>query len=154
MNLNNLKGQIGLVKERISFFRRHTRIQPGDEIEALKFLEARRKFMKHRDNFKWEITTHSLVDKLCKKYKLRLASFEGYHKNVPMEAIEGLEKYCEAYSRVRNDEPVLHLIIDDGGKETKKDPIVLASSPFGYWFYVIGAWDKEVEVIDELFYRK
>ena len=44
------------------------------------------------------------------------------------------------------------LIIDDGGKETRKDPILLAKSPFGNWFYVLGAWDKEVQYIDDLIY--
>jgi len=38
-------------------------------------------------------------------------------------------------------------------RERKKDPILLASSPFGKWFYILGAWDKEVEIVDDLVYH-
>lgn len=154
MNLNDLNEQIKLVEKRIEFLEKHLGMEPKDEYEALKFLEARKKFTKYKDRFGWNVTTHLLIDKLCKKYKLRMADFQSYYKNVPTEAIDELERYCKAYRKVREDEPIIKLIIDDDGRETRKDPIVLVSSPFGYWFYVIGAWDKEVEVIDELFYRK
>lgn len=154
MDLNDIDGQIKLVEKRIKVLSDYIGNKPNDEFEALKFLKARKKFSKHKERFSWNITTHALVKKLCDKYKVRMVDFSSYYKNVPMEAIDELEKYYEAYKKVRDDEPVVKLIIDDGGKETKKDPIVLTSSPFGYWFYVIGAWDKEVEIIDELFYRK
>jgi hypothetical protein len=70
-----------------------------------------------------------------------------------MEGIEELEKYAKTYAKVRDDEPCVGLIIDDGGKEQKKDPILIAGSPFGNWFYILGAWDKEVEYIDDLVYH-
>jgi hypothetical protein len=70
-----------------------------------------------------------------------------------MEAIDELEKFINSYNKVSNITPVLTLIIDEGGKEDKKDPILLAGSPFGKWYYLLGAWDKEVEFVDDLIYH-
>ena len=83
-----------------------------------------------------------------------------------MEAIDELEKFMKEYEKVSpGTKPVLKLIIDDipekapDGKvkgdsiERKKDPILLASSPFGRFFYILGAWDKEVEIVDDLIYH-
>ena len=32
----------------------------------------------------------------------------------------------------------------------KRDPILLATSPFGFFFYILGAWDKEMLLLSEL----
>jgi len=80
-------------------------------------------------------------------------SFSGYYKNVPNEALEQLEAYQKMWKKYRGeDTPEVGLVCDEGGKEQKKDPILYASSPFGNWYYVLGAWDKEVEYVDEIIY--
>lgn len=153
INLTGLAEQIKIVEKRKDFMENELEIQCQDEVEALNFLKARKKYIEYKDEFKWSIATLSAVEKLCEKYKLRVVDFKNYYKNVPMEGIEELEKFLKAYRKVRNDEPVLKLVIDYGGKEQKKDPILLASSPFGKWWIILGAWDKEVAVVDELIYR-
>jgi hypothetical protein len=70
-----------------------------------------------------------------------------------MEAIDEIEKFIAACKKVTDAESEFRLIIDDGGTETKKDPIMYASSPFGKWFYVIGAWDKEIMYVDDIIYH-
>jgi len=84
-------------------------------------------------------------------------SFRQYYSTIPKEAIDELEKFVHAYSKVSKLKPVLKLIIDDTPKSPergkKKDPILLAGSPFGKWFYILGAWDKEVEIVDDLVYN-
>ncbi len=153
VNLNNLDQQIALVKRRMNFLIDELGMQASDEKEALKFLEARKELVKNKTLFGWAVTTFSKIEELCKKYKVRLVDFQSFYKCVPMEAIDELEKFIDAYRKVSKDEPILKLIIDEGGKETKKDPILLASSPFGKWFFVLGAWDKEVEIVDDLIYN-
>lgn len=159
INMANLDGQIALVKRRLRMFEELS-VSAGDEKEALGFLEARKKAKKGKPSFRWAVTTHTMIQDLLKKYKLAYVDFGMYAKNVPMEAIDELEAFCEEYSKVRDDKPVLRLIIDDApapgekvSKERKKDPILLASSPFGKFFYILGAWDKEVQVVDELVYH-
>ena len=80
---------------------------------------------------------------------------------MPNEALDELEAYLDLYELYREDKPVFKLIIDDApdpvhdgrSQERKKDPILLASSPFGKWWHILGAWDKEVEYVDAIIYH-
>ena len=152
MNLVGLDSKIKLVEKRIRVMK-EVGGNLGDENEALGFLRARKQYLKHKGSFSWAVTNLSMIDALIKKYKLSYVDFSSYSRNVPGEAIDELEKFGAVYNAVRDDQPVLKLIIDSGGKEQKKDPILLASSPFGKWFYILGAWDKEVEIVDDLVYN-
>ena len=165
MNLANLDGQIKMVKRRQKVLR-ELGSNSSDEDEALEFLSARKRGLKAKTDFGWAITTLGQVSELVQKYKLAYVNFESYAKTIPMEAIDELEKFMKEYEKVSpGTKPVLKLIIDDipekapDGKvkgdsiERKKDPILLASSPFGRFFYILGAWDKEVEIVDDLIYH-
>lgn len=152
IDLTNLDKKIEMIKKRIEVLE-SAGVSISDEKEAISFLEARKKYQKYKDEFKWEITTISSVENLCKKYKLRSVGINSFYKSLPMEAINELEKFINSYNKVSNINPVLTLIIDEGGKEDKKDPILLAGSPFGKWYYLLGAWDKEVEFVDDLIYH-
>ena len=126
----------------------------NDEREALRFLMARKKYLKNKELFPWPVATFPKIEALCKKYKVRTVDFDGFYKNIPMEAVDELELFSKAYHTVEKEyKPMLKLVIDDGGKEDKKDPILLASSPFGRWYYMLGAWDKEVQIVDDLIYK-
>ena len=153
INLNNLDGQIKLVKERMKVLQQHTRnVDLKHEKIAIGFLKARKKYLKYKDEFKWAITNQDMIDKLCKKYKVKKVSFGDYYRNIPKEGVDEIKKFGEALQNVSNNDPLFELIIDEGGKEEKKDPILLATSPFGNWYYILGAWDREVEIVDALIY--
>jgi acetolactate synthase small subunit len=152
MVLENIEEQIKIVSRRLKVMKR-VKGQTYDEEIALGFLNARRYYRKYEHLFRWSITTNEMIAALCKKYKVRMVDFGSYSKNVPNEALDELEKFAVAWDKVRKDTPVLKLIVDEGGKETKKDPILLMSSPFGRWWYIGGAWDKEVLIVDDLVYN-
>ena len=153
INLENLDGQIKLVKERMKVLEQHTRgVDLKHEKIAIDYLKARKKYEKYKDLFKWAITNKDMIDKLCKKYKVKKVDFNLYYRNIPKEGVDEIKKFGEALQNVSNNDPTFELIIDDGGKEQKKDPILLATSPFGNWYYILGAWDKEVEIVDKLIY--
>lgn len=162
IEFDDLEGQIALVERRRRVLREEIGMESTpDEDEALIFLYARQKLLKLKEkhNFNWPVTTKDKIEKLCRTYKLELVQFRSYYKTVPMEAIDELEKFCKEYERFTDTEPELKLIIDDApapgesqSRERKKDPILLASSPFGRWYHVLGAWDLHVEVVDELLY--
>jgi hypothetical protein len=155
VDINNVEAHIKMVKKRMKFIQEHMGIcNPTDERDALGYLEARKKYLKMRGSFNWETTNDTLINKLCKDYKVRMVGISGYYRNMPQEALDEMEAFIKVYDKVRVDlEPTFNLIIDDGGKETKKDPILLARSPFGKWWYVLGAWDKEIEIVDDLIYK-
>lgn len=154
LSLDNVDDQIAIVKRRMKILRDEVGMTSlGDEERALKYLEARKKYKKAKIKFAWATTTRVLIQKLCKDYKVKEVAFESYYRNIPMEAIDELEAFIKVFEQVSDDKPLLKLIVDDGGKETKKDPILLAASPLGSWYYVLGAWDKEVEIVDDLIYN-
>ena len=129
----------------------HTKNSLGQEHTSISFLKARRKDEKHKDKVKWAITNQEMIDKLCKRYKVQMVCLGDYYRLVPKEGVDEIEKFAEAMSNVSRTEPLFKLIISD--EEQPKDPILLAQSPFGNWWYVLGAWDKEVEIVDDLIYK-
>ena len=153
MNMANLKKQIKIVQRRMMLLEEELDVNPTDEKEALEYLRARLKWEKYGKYFRWSITTNELLDKLIKTYELRNVSFSGYYKSIPNEAIDELEHFIKYWKKVCKKEPEVRLIIDEGGEEEKKDPILLAHSPFGKWWYILGAWDKEVEYVDDIIYK-
>ena len=155
INLNNLDEQIKLVKERMKVLTQHTHnIGLKHEKIAIDYLKARKKYTRYKDLFKWAITNQEMIDKLCKKYKVKKVDFNSYYRNIPKEGVDEIKKFGEALEKITDNDPAFELIIDEGGKETRKDPILLASSPFGNWYYILGAWDKEVKIVDDLIYKR
>jgi hypothetical protein len=153
INLGDLKAQIKEVEKRIKILKKQKVNNPRDEEEALSYIKARTKYKKYEKFFNYKITTNHLIDGLLKKYKLMNVGFGLYYKTVPTEALDELEKFVNACKKVGSIEPEIKLIVDDGGKEHKKDPIMLGKSPFGRWWYILGAWDKEVQYVDDIIYN-
>jgi len=153
MDIKDLDKKIKIVQRRFNSLKK-AKIHATDELNALRYLKARKKYIKFAHLLKWSITTETKLKELCSKYKLRFVGLSGYYRNIPMEAIDEMDIFVEAYEKIESKAtPEFFLIIDDGGKEERKDPILLASSPFGKWYYVLGAWDKEVEIVDEIIYK-
>lgn len=162
MNIDNIDAHIKLVERRQKLFK-ELGSNSSDEDEALIFLKSRKAGIKNKTNFRWSVTNLQKISDLLKKYHLAMVPFEQFNKTVPMEAVDELEAYLKEYQKVSDSKPVLKLIIDDfpvdspegkkQSQERKKDPILLASSPFGRYFYILGAWDKEVEIVDDLIYH-
>lgn len=150
----DLKTQIKIVEARLKILKKHGG-QTSDELLALRYLNARRKFAKTEKLFeKWPITTDEMIQNLVNKYKVMFVPFGAYSKSIPIEATNEIEKFSNAWEKVVDEDrlPQLMLITDYKGKEHKKDPILLAESPYGAWWHILGAWDKEVEIVDDLVY--
>lgn len=152
IDLRELDHKIEVVRRRISVLTEQG-VRLTDEYIALDYLLARKKYAKFKSLFKWKVTTKEKINVLLSKYKLQTVSFPAYYKCIPNEALDEIEKFADALDKVSDKQPELSLVIDYKGPEQKKDPILLACSPFGMWYYVLGAWDKEVEYVDDLIYN-
>jgi hypothetical protein len=163
IDLIGINEKIALVKKRIKYME-FLHGQTQDENIALRYLNSRKVFAKYGKYFVWPVTTRKKIDLLCSKYTLSDENFRTYSKCVPMEAVDELEKYITLWKKVVKGKkgaellPVLKLIVDDSREssksgEKKKDPILYSESPFGSWYYILGAWDKEVQYVDELVYK-
>jgi len=153
IDLRDLDKKITAVKVRIKTLKRSKVSNLSNETVALGYLQARKKFKKYGKLFVWGITNQEILNNLCSHYKVVVVGLGAYVRNVPQEGVEEIEKFLDAWEKVSDDEPTFSLVIDDGGTEMKKDPILFATSPFGNWYYILGAWDKEVQYIDEIIYK-
>jgi len=156
LDFSNLDQKITVIKKRIKVIEDNMKDIPSDEYEVLGYLEARKKYKQNINLFQWPITTDEMVKDLCAKYKLKTARFEEYYTLIPEEGINEIGKYRHACRQIRKENPVFSLIIPDKKEEPlsrHRDPILFSSSPFGRWNYILGAWDKEVAIVDDFIYN-
>ena len=168
VDFRDLDEKIKVVSERINVLKEHmTEDHLRDEHMTLFYLKNRKTYLKthFKNPIDWATTNRDAVDDLCKTYKLRVVAIKQYYTLIPKEGIKEMERYTKAYKAITGDNPIFELIIKDadvkteeGKKEVEKqkkkdrDPILLANSPFGNALFVLGAWDDEVEVVDEIIY--
>jgi hypothetical protein len=163
-DFSNLDIKIKAVEDRIKVLKEHLDDEHlVDEHKALFFLKNRRKYLDTKKKYPidWAMTNRDAVDDLCKRYKLQVVPLKQYYTLVPNEGIKEMSRFTKAYVAVTGDKPIFELIIkekesvpEEQKKRVRKDrdPILVANSPFGNFMFVLGAWDDEVEFVDEIIY--
>jgi len=163
-SFENLDEKIKSVTERIEILKEHLgEDHLGDEHRALFYLTNRKKYLTTMKKYPldWAMTNVDAIDHLCSQYKLRVVPLKQYYTLVPQEGVKEMERYTKAYKAITGDNPIFELVIkeaevksEEEKKQKKKDrdPILLANSPLGNSLFVLGAWDDEVEFVDEIIY--
>lgn len=153
LDFTNLDEKIKAIKKRRDFIVDDLGLVAEEENQALVWLMARKKGAKLSKEFVWPVTTQETVNQLLTKYKLTQATINQYHLALPEEAVDEMEKFTKLWKKVTKAKPEFVIIADIIKEKTKRrDPILLVTSPFGAYFFVLGAWDKEVEIMHELFF--
>lgn len=123
-------------------------------IDMVLRLENRRKYNEYKSFYeKFDTTTTEKVNALIGKYKLVLRTSDLFVSNFPDEAIKIMDEFIETTKKLCGKNPIFYVIAEEENfKEQykKKDPILLAQSPFGIYWYILGAWDKEMMLLEEL----
>ena len=131
---------------------------PADIGHAITLLEARKQLPKLRACIPWRTTTKEKIDALCKKYRLEHHDIDRYMPELPEFVVDEVERFKavfeKAVKKVRHTDPALELSLiakpELFSKVPKGDPILLARSPFGSFYYVLCAWDEEVNFVGDL----
>ena len=118
-------------------------------------LENRKKYPKFESFFKqYPYTTNSKIAKMTKTHNhLQIGKVEQFLADMPNEAIKEMKEYEKNTKSLCDKKPIFYIIADkkDFKKtEKRRDPILLAQSPFGHVWQILGAWDKEMLLLDEL----
>lgn len=126
-----------------------------DQIEGfIQRLENRKHYLAHKDFFeKFPSTNDEKIDNLVTTYKLVLKKAELFVPTFPQEAIDVMEEYADRVHQFTDEKCVFYVIAEakDFKKKYKKlDPILLVQSPFGFYWQILGAWDKEMLLLSEL----
>ena len=103
---------------------------------------------------KYAYTTTTMINSLVKKHDyLKLGSFEQFIADMPKEAIKEMEAYNKHTKKLCEKNAVFYIIADKKDfkkSDERRDPILLAQSPFGHFWQVLGAWDEEMLFLEEL----
>ena len=125
------------------------------EIEALmERLENRKKYIENKtffDNF--QNTTDEKIDVLLGKYDLLMKTSDIFVPEFPDDAIKVMKDYSDKMMEICNKRPIFYVIAtEDKFRKAyeKRDPILLVQSPFGFYWQILGAWDKEMILLSEL----
>lgn len=119
-------------------------------------LENRKKYGKFKDFFdSYAYTTSSRITELVKNHDyLRLGKSEQFVADFPKEAIEEMKQYTSKTKELCGKKPIFYVIAnkkDFEKSEQRRDPILLAQSPFGHFWQIIGAWEaQDMLLLEEL----
>lgn len=151
-NLENIDEKISLLKDK-SFLanQRYVKAQLDGIIERL---ENRKKYNEYSEFFElFPNTNDEKIDLLISKYKLQIDKSDLFVPVFPSEAIKIMKIYTDKVSEIIKKKPVFYVIAEEEcfkKKRERLDPILLVQSPFGFYWQILGAWDKEMLLLSEL----
>lgn len=150
--LSNLEDKIEVLKYKRDLITQH---YSKREVEGLiERLENRKKWGKFKNFFdEFQNTTDEKIDILLEKYDLVMKTSDLFVPEFPDDAIAVMKKYTDNMQKLCKKKPVFYVIAEpDKFKKAyeKRDPILLVQSPFGFYWQILGAWDKEMILLSEL----
>jgi hypothetical protein len=124
-------------------------------------LEARLKYRNNKEirSFfdQFQNTNDDRVQELLEKYAhLRIGPADDFIPEMPDDALEIMTEYAKFTHKVTEKKPVFYLIAkaEDFKRKSevrgKRDPILLVQSPFGFYWQILGAWDEEMRLLEEI----
>ncbi len=118
-------------------------------------LENRKRYKEfHKFYENYAYTTIEKLNKLLKTQDhLKLGGVEQLLADMPKEAVEEMKAYEKHTKQLCDKKPIFYVLgsQDDFKKTAKRrDPILLAQSPFAHAWQILGAWDKEMILLEEL----
>lgn len=123
-------------------------------VALIERLENRKKWEGHKDFFnEFQNTTDEKIEQLLDKYDLVMQTSDLFVPEFPDDAIAVMKAYTEEMDKLCGKKPVFYVIAEpDKFRKVyeKRDPILLVQSPFGFYWQILGAWDKEMLLLSEL----
>lgn len=98
-------------------------------------------------------STRRMIDLVEKHDNLKIDKVEEFLADMPKEAMNEMKAYTRETKKLCKKKPIFYIIADKKDFEKthkRKDPILLAQSPFGHFWQILGAWDEEMLFLDEL----
>ena len=125
------------------------------ELEALvERLENRKQYAENREFFEqFQNTDEFKIERLCNTHKLVMKESDIFIPEFPDEAILIMKEYTEQAEAITGQKTVFYVIAtkeDFRDADDKRDPILLAQSPFGFFYQILGAWDEEMILLQQL----
>jgi len=151
--LDGIDAKIAVMKAKIDLIRNNSYAEK-EVIDMVTRLENRKKWEEFKEFYsQFNNTTSDKVQTLVNKYELVLKGSDLFIGNMPDEAINIMKEYVDQTVNLCGKRPVFYVIAEQQefkDQYKKKDPILLVQSPFGAYWQILGAWDKEMILLEEL----
>ncbi len=149
--LATFKEKLGMIKTKEFDMNRGT-IEIGSVISRF---ENRKKYAEHKDFYEeFPYTTNTKIAELVKEHSyLKMGEVSQFLADMPKEAVDTMKRYTDQTKKLCEKKPVFYIIAnkkDFQKTESRRDPILLAQSPFGHFWQILGAWDEEMLLLEEL----
>ena len=148
---------IRLLEDKLSLIRGdgQSRRESKKELEALiEPIENRRRFEKFKDRVGQypHTTSEAIASVLQQEDHLRCKKTEEFVPDFPEDAIAAMKDYESMCIELCGKLPEFYIIADkkDFKPAIRRDPILLAQSPFGFFWQILGAWDEEMIFLEDL----
>ena len=152
LSLTLIDEKINILKDKEKLIKQdYTKQEISTLIERL---ENRKKYSEFKNFFeKFQNTTRDKIDILLNKYELVMKTADIFIPEFPNDAIKIMTDYTENVEKLCNKKPIFFVIATSENfkdMDNKRDPILLVQSPFGFYYQILGAWDKEMLLLSEL----
>ncbi len=149
--LADFKDKLGLIKSEEYDMARGVK----EIASIISRLENRKKYAQQQAFFdQFPYTSSSKIDELVKKHDyMKLGQVASFLADMPKDAVDIMKDYNKATKDVCGKQAVFYIVADKKDfekKDNRRDPILLAQSPFGHFWQILGAWDKEMLFLEEL----
>jgi hypothetical protein len=148
-----------LLEEKLSVLRDKERLitqeySKHEVVALIERLENRKKYADNADFFApFANTTDENIDKLLGKYDLVMKEADLFIPEFPDTAIAIMTQYTAKVVELCGKQPIYWVIAQPElfkERYKQRDPILLVQSPFGFYWQILGAWDKEMLILSEL----
>ena len=158
-SLEGLDTKIKMVKQKRELITQH---YAAAEMDALLIcLENRKKYdmrggdgQTYREFFsRFDATDQLKIEALCKKHDLVMKEADIFVPEFPADATQVMTDVTSKFKELCGKKPRFFVIANKDqfrSADGKRDPILLVQSPFGFYYYVLGAWDDEMLFLPEL----
>lgn len=151
-------GQIATFKDKLALIKAEEyNMQRGtNEIASiLQRMENRKKYADVKTVFEeFPYTTSSKIDAVIKENDhLQLGQVAQFMADMPKDAVDAMKRYNAGCDKLCGKQAVFYIIADKKDfkkSNSRRDPILLAQSPFGHFWQILGAWDDEMVFLEQL----
>lgn len=153
ISFENLEEKIMVLNMKREFIKTN-RYAKKEVIDMIARLENRRKYDEFKEFFEqFDNTTTDKINALVNKYELVLNTSDLFIPKFPKEAMNIMKGYKDNVKKLCDKSPIFYVIAEKSmfkAEEKRNDPILLVQSPFGIYWQILGAWDKELVLLEEL----
>ena len=127
-----------------------------DELESVKErIENRRRIGEFKNILeKYPHTSSQKIQEVVTEHSnLRCQPVGNFVPDLPSEAISAMKEYDKMCVELCNKKTHYYVIADNKDFHQvakRRDPILLAESPFGHFWQILGAWDEEMIYLGDL----